>query len=154
MGYGSSQVRDWVWVAAVTYMPQLQQRQILNPLCWAGDWTCTSAVSWAIVIRFLAYCVTVWTPLYIFLKSKLYLPISSILEFLPDFISTHCPLPCKKPFISLLSDLVIYLMFAIHHLTLSWSQIISIFCFLALGTLHMLFPLLGISFCSLHHSPC
>ena len=43
-------------------MPQLWQCQILNPLCWAGDWTCTSTVTWAAAVRFLIHCTTVGTP--------------------------------------------------------------------------------------------
>ena len=34
-----------------------------NPLHWARDWTCTSAVAWATAVRFLTYCATVETPL-------------------------------------------------------------------------------------------
>ena len=37
--------------------PQLQQCQILNPLCLTGDWTHTSAA-----VRFLTHCATVGTP--------------------------------------------------------------------------------------------
>ena len=38
--------------------PQLRQSWILNPLCWPGDWTCTSAATVATAFGFLAHCAT------------------------------------------------------------------------------------------------
>ena len=35
--------------------PQLQQRPILNPLHWAGDGTCTSAVTQAAAVGFFFF---------------------------------------------------------------------------------------------------
>ena len=33
-----------------------------NPLCWTGDWTCASSVTWAAAVRFLTHCTTRGTP--------------------------------------------------------------------------------------------
>ena len=41
--YGTSKARDWIQAVA---MPQLQQCQILIPLCQANDWTWASAETW------------------------------------------------------------------------------------------------------------
>ena len=32
-----------------------------NPLCWTGDWTHTSAVTWVAAVRFLTHCITAET---------------------------------------------------------------------------------------------
>ena len=39
VAYGSSQARGWIGVAAVAYVPQPHQCQILNPLSQARDQT-------------------------------------------------------------------------------------------------------------------
>ena len=44
-------------------MPQLWQCQILNPLCWAGDWTWTSSVIRGAAVRFLTHCTAAGTPI-------------------------------------------------------------------------------------------
>ena len=41
---------------------QLQQPRSFNPLHWAWDWTCTSAVTQATAVRFLTHCTTAGTP--------------------------------------------------------------------------------------------
>ena len=43
-GIWSSQAKGGIW-DQLWPTPQLWQRCIFNPLCWARDWTCTSAVA-------------------------------------------------------------------------------------------------------------
>ena len=43
-------------------MPQLQQWQILNPLCQASERTLTSAVIQIAAVGFLTHCTTAGTP--------------------------------------------------------------------------------------------
>ena len=57
---GSSQARDWIQAAAVTYASAAQS---FNPLHWARDWTCTSTVTQAAAVKFLTHCTTVGTPI-------------------------------------------------------------------------------------------
>ena len=43
-------------------MPQLQQCQVLNPLCWARDQTLASAETWTTAVGFLTHCAIAGTP--------------------------------------------------------------------------------------------
>ena len=60
---GCSQASDWIWAAAWP-APQLWQHQILNPLHWAGNRTCTSSMTWATSVIFLTHFTTVETPVF------------------------------------------------------------------------------------------
>ena len=56
--YGSSQARDQIQ-ATVVIMPQLQQHQILKPLCWAGDRSDACAeTSW--IVNMLCHGGSTW----------------------------------------------------------------------------------------------
>lgn len=50
-------------------MPQLWQSRILNPLCHAGDWTCTSAATPNAAVGFLTHCTKTETPPFLLLMS-------------------------------------------------------------------------------------
>ena len=52
--------------------PQLQQCQILNPLCRAGDQTCATTATQATAVRFVTHCATAGTPIMTIFKSGIY----------------------------------------------------------------------------------
>ena len=58
---GSSQAREWIWAAAVTYVTVAG---MLDPLshCARQDRTCTSAGTQAASVRFWTHCATAGTP--------------------------------------------------------------------------------------------
>ena len=60
--YGSSQARDWIQAAAATYDTTSDNTQSINPLCCAGDQTCSPAATQAAAVKFLILCATVGTP--------------------------------------------------------------------------------------------
>ena len=63
--YGSFQVRDRIKTRAATYATA-SALWIVNPLCQARDWTCTSSATWAAAVRSLTHCITAGTPYHMF----------------------------------------------------------------------------------------
>lgn len=59
MAHESSQARDLIWAAAVTY-------GIPEPTAWEGDQTHASAATWAAAVSLLTSCTTAGTPRLIF----------------------------------------------------------------------------------------
>ena len=60
--YESSQAKDQIQAAAVTYVIALGKARSFNPLHWAGDQTHTSIVTWAAAVWYLTHCTIVGTP--------------------------------------------------------------------------------------------
>ena len=58
MARGNSQARDWICDLHCS----CNNARSFNPLCWARNRTCTSAVTWAPAVEFSTYCAIAGTP--------------------------------------------------------------------------------------------
>ena len=80
----------------MTYDHSYGNVKSFNPLCWAGNQTCTSLATQAAAVRFLIHCATVGIPFNIILIT--YLPgafSEDLSTLLPVKIMTHREFPLQ-----------------------------------------------------------
>ena len=83
--YESSQARVCIRAAALTCAADVATLDTFNSLHRTGDWTCTSAVTWAAAAGFLTHCSMVGTLVLLFLWNS-YLWLFTTFSFLKFFL--------------------------------------------------------------------
>ena len=83
MAYGSSGPRDQIQATPVTYATAVTTPDPFNPLCWARDQTCASAVTQAAIVGFLTHCATAGPLLQILTQGNEHLDLCISLIVLP-----------------------------------------------------------------------